>query len=476
MNANNNESRFHSCISRWLVLLGLTGILASPVASALEYVEFVDLGVDVSPTDINNNRVVVGSVGSYPTTGFQWIDGARSDLAGTTVANSINNDGWIAGNTPAGAFRLIGGSLTNLGDGYTAGGINASGVVAGSHTGENPYRSSPLPINPAVYDGSTWHEVDVARLYRRGTRDGVYADQYVLFGNNDTGDAVGRKIKAGIAGSAAILVTYPWTDVIFLPIPYGGYASAINNEKIAGTTGTNTGTGDYAQAFLCNISNCGDSIEYLGTLYGGLTSSAADINDNDQTVGTSWLVTQLTSLYDPEMYHAFLKEPGQPMADLNDLDIMNGSGWILTVATAINNNGDIVGTGLFDEDGDGAKETHGFLLLSSNSAWASPPAPPIQPDPPPETQVPVAKATAGPNPVPARQLVTFSDNDSYDPDGGDILSYMWDFGDGKSASGPSVDHAYKRAGGYTATLTVTDDEGESNTAELQITVLKKNGR
>ena len=470
MNANNNESRFHSCLSGWLVLLGLTGILASPLASALEFVEFVDLGVDVSPKDVNNSRVVVGYIGSYPTTGFRWEDsGGLTELSGTTVANSINNNGWIAGNTPSGAFRLIDGSLTNLGDGYTAGDINADGVVAGSHAGENPYRTSPLPINPAVYDGFTWNEIDAAGLYRRDTRDGVYADQYVLFGNNDAGDAVGRKIKAGIAGSAAFLVRYPWTDVIFLPIPYGGYATAVNNEKIVGTTGTNTTTGEYAQAFLCNINNCGDSIEPLGTLYGGLTSSASDINDNDQVVGAYWLETALTSLYMPEMYHAFVWEGGQ-MYDLNEIQSLSGPGWVLTLATAINNNGDIAGIGLYNG------ETHGFLLVADTAAGAAPTVPttPLEPSPP--TLEPVAMAAADSNQVFVREAVTFSDDGSYDPDGGSIGSYMWDFGDGKSASGMAVLHTYKRAGSYTATLTVTDDDGQRASDSVQVTVLKRTGK
>ncbi len=35
-------------------------------------------------------------------------------------------------------------------------------------------------------------------------------------------------------------------------------------------------------------------------------------------------------------------------------------------------------------------------------------------------------------------------------------SYMWDFGDGTSASGPSVEHTYSKQGEYLVSLTVTD--------------------
>ena len=47
---------------------------------------------------------------------------------------------------------------------------------------------------------------------------------------------------------------------------------------------------------------------------------------------------------------------------------------------------------------------------------------------------------------------------SFDSDGS-IVSYDWDFGDGSSGSGATVDHVYFGAGPYTITLTVTDNEG-----------------
>ncbi|MGD2137869.1 MAG: PKD domain-containing protein [Gammaproteobacteria bacterium] len=427
----------------------------------------IDLGENVSPADINDLGVVVGALNTdqYPTTAFRWEGGVFMELAGATDANSINAAGQIAGNTIAGAFLYDdGGGWRYLGDDYTAGGINNTGEIAGSKAGVNPDRSSPLPVNPAIYDIETdhWTVIELARLYSRGTRDSVYADQYSLFDNNDGGYAVGRKIKAGIAGSSAILVT-PLQEVSTLPVPNGGYASAINNgHMIVGTTGTNAGAGEFAQAFLYD----GDDIQLLGTLADGLTSSAADINELNQVVGTSWLRKTLTSLYEPEMYHAFLWD-GQ-MTDLNTLPALSGSGWILTLATAINGQGDIVGTGLYDGDHDGEMETHGFLLLNS----AAPPPP----EPPPVTEPPIAKATAGPDSGPAALTVTFSGAGSSDPDGGAIVDYAWDFGDGKSASGQVVEHTYKRAGEFTATLSVTDDEGDSDTAQLSISVQKRNAR
>jgi YVTN family beta-propeller protein len=54
--------------------------------------------------------------------------------------------------------------------------------------------------------------------------------------------------------------------------------------------------------------------------------------------------------------------------------------------------------------------------------------------------------------------VAFDASASTDPDGR-IASYTWSFGDGRSASGPTVSHAYASSGTYTVTLSVDDGEG-----------------
>lgn len=50
------------------------------------------------------------------------------------------------------------------------------------------------------------------------------------------------------------------------------------------------------------------------------------------------------------------------------------------------------------------------------------------------------------------------------------LRYSWDFGDGTTAAGASVAHAFSSAGTFTVKLVVTDDYGESLTLTKSITV------
>jgi chitodextrinase len=57
------------------------------------------------------------------------------------------------------------------------------------------------------------------------------------------------------------------------------------------------------------------------------------------------------------------------------------------------------------------------------------------------------------------QAVAFDGSASFDPDGGDITQYDWDFGDGNTGIGLAPSHTYTADGSYTVTLTVVDDEG-----------------
>lgn len=54
--------------------------------------------------------------------------------------------------------------------------------------------------------------------------------------------------------------------------------------------------------------------------------------------------------------------------------------------------------------------------------------------------------------------------------------YQWNFGDGSTATGPSVEHSYARGGVYTVTLTVTDRGQHQQSLSQTITVLGPTGQ
>jgi PKD repeat protein len=70
----------------------------------------------------------------------------------------------------------------------------------------------------------------------------------------------------------------------------------------------------------------------------------------------------------------------------------------------------------------------------------------------------------------SNDTVTFNASDSK-PNGGDIISYQWDFGDGFVSQGVIVTHMYNKAGTYMVTLNVTDSEGLSNSTTTTVKVI-----
>ncbi len=68
---------------------------------------------------------------------------------------------------------------------------------------------------------------------------------------------------------------------------------------------------------------------------------------------------------------------------------------------------------------------------------------------------------------------SFNATDSFDPDGS-IVSYRWQFGDGTTTSGAARNHGYGTYGTYPVTLTVTDNDGATDGAVQNVSVIDPN--
>jgi PKD repeat protein len=106
-------------------------------------------------------------------------------------------------------------------------------------------------------------------------------------------------------------------------------------------------------------------------------------------------------------------------------------------------------------DDDGATGT------TTRSVVVTPPTPANQP--------PTASFVYSPGSPIAGATVAFDASGSMDPDGA-IVSYAWDFGDGGTASGAAVTHAYAFTGTYPVRLAVTDNDGLTDTTTRSIGV------
>ena len=81
-------------------------------------------------------------------------------------------------------------------------------------------------------------------------------------------------------------------------------------------------------------------------------------------------------------------------------------------------------------------------------------------------------AEAGPDQFVTVSDVQFDGTVSRDIDG-KILSYFWDYGDGRTGQGPTPVHSYRHPGVYEVALTVTDDSGAPQSSHrdvMQVTV------
>jgi PKD repeat protein len=85
-----------------------------------------------------------------------------------------------------------------------------------------------------------------------------------------------------------------------------------------------------------------------------------------------------------------------------------------------------------------------------------------------DNQAPVAKAEANITQGVVPLQVNFDASTSTDDN--EIISYQWDFKDGGGSSNPSPSHTYTEIGSYEVMLTVTDNQGVSNSDTIAITV------
>jgi probable HAF family extracellular repeat protein len=282
---------------------------------------------------------------AFSYTAFSYTGvGGMVDLGGLggtyTVAHGVNASGLIvgqsytAGNATIRAFLTTsGGTLIDLGTIGTSGnsmayGINDSGTIVGKSTNtEGRDRAFSYTIGGAMTD--------------LGTLGGQYSQAMAV---SSAGHIVGSATTEDNAATHAFLLAPGgnMVDLGALDITHASSGLAVNaSGQVVGFSGI-----DEAKSAF-SYTSAGGMVD-LGS-FGGFYNVAMGLNDAGQIVGTSgadgWADQR-----------AFLYENGV-MHDLNDF-VTGAAGWTLVEATGINELGQIVGYGSYNDT------SHAFLLTA----------------------------------------------------------------------------------------------------------------
>jgi probable HAF family extracellular repeat protein len=388
---------------------------------------------------VNASDQVVGY--SLPARAFLYSNGTLTNLGTLGGLNSyaygINDAGQVVGAADTTgpdslhAFLYSGGTMQNLGtlggneanpEPSTAWAINNQGVVVGQAiTADGPYHA---------FMYSSGSMIDLGTL---ATNPNTRAMSRAL-GINDMGQVVGDA-EIDTNGTSYAFV-YSGGTMTSLGIPNSSAVGINHSGQIIGYTYSNADNLDHG--FLYNAG----AVQDLGFLNGTGTGAGTiphGINASGQIVGAS-------------DGHAFLYSQGT-MTDLNNL-IPADSGWVLKFATAINDNGAIVGWGF------NAKTKGGAFLLTPTLAQDAPPS--------------NVAATLSASSINEGDTVTLGGS-FVDPSSVDTHTVTIDWGDGSAQTSfdlaakvltfSGITHQYldnppgQPHGSYPITVTVSDDDG-----------------
>ena len=325
-------------------------VLPASVATAQSYT-VTDLGIIAGDSysvgsAINASGQVVGGAGSATSRGFFWSTSqgllALPPLPGGlfSVAAGINSGSVVTGTSTTShgndhAVLWISGKIRDLGalpggSVSTANAINDAAQVAGGSD------SAGTDTHAILWSKATGMQ-DLGTILPSGGYS-------VAEGLNRFGEVVGQCT----VGSGGQTHAFVWTKAHGIKdlgtLSGGANSFAYHVNDLGQIVGFSDFGASYSHAVLWTPAG---KIQDLGTLTNATDSNAYGINNSGQVVGYA--------VFPNSAYHGFVWTKTAGMQDLNAL-IPGNSGWTIEFAFAINDNGQITGTGSING------QEHAFLL------------------------------------------------------------------------------------------------------------------
>ncbi len=438
-------------------------------------------GGDTTPPAAPAGLVAVGGAGVVD---LDWSDNGEADLAGYTVYRATS---------AGGPYSALNGALlsaSNYSDTTVTGGTTYWYVLtADDATGNESVQSVSASATPTG-GGAPVVWINEFHYDNDGTDSGELVEVAGTAGTSLAGWSV-----VGYNGSGgAVYYTVNLSGT--LPDQLSGFGTAS-----FAFTGMQNGSPDG----LALIDASGQVVQFLSyegtfTAVGGAANGlvSIDVGVNEATTSPVGWTLQLAG--SGTTYSAFTWQPaaastagvvntgqtfGAPPPNVAPAAEANGPYAGLTNAAIVfssagSTDSDGTITGWLWNFGDGATSTaanpsHAYatagsytatLTVTDNAGAQGTDTSPVTVTAP--NQAPVAQAN-GPYSGLTGTSIAFSSAGSTDSDG-TIAAWLWSFGDGATSTVANPSHAYAAAGSYTATLTVTDNDGAQSSDTAPVTV------